>query len=115
VIPAKRRERYLRQSIPVRLGGLAADLARIASFTEVHADTAVEGLLDESRAFIEWSAPEAPIDDAAQLVEIQRALTHWRSIWALAQKDPLKREELARQAKTWSDQVLDMSGLLDQQ
>ena len=113
MIPATRRERYMRQSIPLRLGGLAADLARIASFTEVRADAAVESLLDEGRAFIEWSAPEAPIDDAARLVDIQRALTHWRRIWAQAQKNPLGREELAKQAQASSDEVLAMSGLLD--
>ncbi len=111
--PASRQERYLSQSIPIRLGGLAADLARIASFIEIHGDAAVESLLDESRAFIEWVAPELPIDDAARLVEIQRALTHWRHNWAQAQKDPDERERLAKQARAWSDEVLVMSGLLD--
>jgi spore cortex formation protein SpoVR/YcgB (stage V sporulation) len=113
MIPATRREGHLSQSIPIRLGGLAADLARIASFTEIHGDAAVERLLDESRAFIEWVAPDIPIDDAARLVEIQRALTRWRHIWAHAQGDPDARERLAKQARAWSDEVLAMSGLLD--
>jgi hypothetical protein len=108
------RDRYLRDALPIRLGGLAANLARIVSFSKnPKSARAVEGLLDESRAFIEWSAPETPIDDAAQLVDIQRGLTHWRRIWAEAQQHPLEREELAKQAKAWSDQVLAMSGLID--
>jgi hypothetical protein len=74
-------------------------------------------MLEESRAFIEWSAPDLVadrVDDAARLVEIQRALTRWHWIWDKAQQDPAKRRELAEQARAWSDEVLKMSGLLDQ-
>ncbi len=108
------RERYLRDALPIRLGGLAADLARIVSFSgNPKSAPVVESQLEESRYFIEWVAPELPIDDAARLVEIQRALTHWRHIWAQAQKDPDERESLAKKARAWSDEVLAMSGLLD--
>lgn len=113
MIPASRRERFISQNIPTRLGGLAADLARIASFTQVHASKAVESLLEESAAFIEWSAPDLPIDDAAELVEIQRGLAHWRRIWPDVQNDPAELAELAKQAQAWSDRVLVLSGLLD--
>ena len=113
MIPATRRERYVLQTVPIRLGGLAADLARVTSFTEIAANAAVESLLEESRAFIEWVAPEVPIDDAARLVEIQRALTRWYRNWARARNDPGARRKLAEQAQVWSDQVLAMSGLLN--
>lgn len=113
MIAESRRERYLSLSVSTRLGGLAADLARIASFTEAGANTAVEGLLEESTAFIEWSASDLPIDDAAELVDIQRGLAHWRRIWPDAQNDPAERLALASQAQAWSDRVLQMSGLLD--
>lgn len=104
------------QSIPVRLGGVAADIARIASIAQVPAVAAVTSLLDESRAFIEWGAPDLlpdRVNDAARLVEIQQGLTYWRSIWDQAQHDPTACAQLAEQAQQWSDEVLAMSGLLN--
>lgn len=110
------RERYMRDPLPTRLGGLAADLARIASTARIPAVAAVTSMLDESRAFIEWSAPDLlpdRVDDAANLVDIQRGLTHWLWIWDQAQHDPAARAQLAEQAQQWSDEVLAMSGLLN--
>ena len=63
------RERYLRDDLPIQLGGLAANLSRIKSFASHDANReAVESLLEESKFFIEWIAPEAEIDTAAELV-----------------------------------------------
>ncbi len=113
MIKAEIRERYFRDDLPIRLGGIAADLARIVSFSKSPKSAAVVAtMLEESRYFIEWTAPELPIDDAARLVEIQRGLTHWRWRWAEAQNDPEARRELAEQAQAWSDEILAMSGLL---
>ena len=54
------RERYLYDSLPVRLGGLAANLSRIKSFASHDANRdAVESLIGESKYFIEWAAAEA--------------------------------------------------------
>jgi hypothetical protein len=117
-IPASRRERYVNQDISVRLGGLAADLARVASFIRVPALPATETMLEESRAFIEWTAPDLlpdRVDDAARLVDIQRGLTHWHWIWDQARNDPAARAKLADQAQAWSDEVLAMSGLLNEE
>ena len=116
MIPVTRRESYLRQGVPIRLGSLAADLARIASFAEINDATAVESLLEESAAFIEWCAPglvNERIDDAARLVDIQRGLATWHRRWLKAQNTS-EQENLIKQAQTWSDEVLAMSGLLEQ-
>jgi len=117
VLP-QRRERYLKQSLATRLGSIAADLARINSFTRRAIDNAIPGLLDESRAFIEWGTPDLlpdRIDDAARLVDIQRGLTHWYWNWDKAQNDPTQRIALAEQAQAWSDEIIEMSGLLTQE
>jgi hypothetical protein len=118
MIPQTRRERYSNQPVPTRLGGLAADIARIASIAEIPSVAAVASLLDESSAFIEWSAPDLlpdRVDDAAHLVEIQRGLAYWRFVWHQLHNDPTKRKQLAAQARAWSDEILQMSGLLDQE
>ena len=109
------RNRYLRDPIPVRLAGLAADLARIASSARHETGSAsVQQMLEESQYFIEWTAAEAEPEIAAELVDIQRMLSLWRKAWAEAQHNRIQRTLLSVQAKKWSDQVLSYSGLLEQ-
>jgi len=74
--------RYLRDPIPVRLGGLAADLARIGSASASAANgEAVHVLLEEARRFIEWTAAELDVDVAGELVDLQLSLTLWLRVW----------------------------------
>jgi hypothetical protein len=103
--------RYLRDPLPVRLGGLSANLARVRSFSD-HPDhqEVVAKLLGESMLFIEWTAEAVTLDVRAQLVELQVQLAQWRhecpALWA----DAAAREAMARQADAWSQRVLEMSG-----
>jgi len=111
----KTRHRYLRDRLPVRLGGIAANLARVKSFsTYAENSILVNSLVEESKHFIEWTAAEADIDTAADLVELQLQLVRWQRTWAIIWPDPAKRQEVAETAKRWSDRVLEMSGLLDE-
>jgi hypothetical protein len=107
------RERYLRDILPVRLGGLAANLARINSFSD-HPDHrgVVEGILDESKFFIEWTASDAGLDLQAELVQLQLQLACWQLNWKRIWNDPVERAAVAGKARTWSERVLEMSGLL---
>ena len=107
------RERYLRDNLSIRLGGLAANLARIKSFSD-HPDhcEVVESLLDESKFFIEWTAPESQLELQAKLVELQIQLALWQRSWRDIWADPTQRAKVAEQAGIWSKQVLTMSGLL---
>lgn len=106
-------ERYLRDGLPIRLGGLAANLGRIRSFSikNVNPET-IESLIDESKWFIEWTARDAEIDVAAQLVELQLQLAHWSHRFDDIWNDPAKRNEMIEQSRAWSQRVLEMSGLL---
>ncbi len=107
------RERYLRDALPVRLGGLAANLARVKSFS-THPDhrSVIESLLNESEFFIEWTALDADPSVQVELVDLQLRLARWQQgieeIWA----DPAQRMTLAEEAGIWSNRVLEMSGLL---
>lgn len=107
------KERYLQDPLPIQLGGLAANLARIHSFAD-HPDhrDVVERLLEESKLFIEWAAPGAELEVQVRLVELQRLLAHWHLAWAKIWADPVQRAAAAEQAQDWSQQVLEMSGLL---
>ena len=107
------RERYLRDALPVRLGGLAANLARVRSFSDnpAHRDV-VRRLLEESAWFIEWTAPEAPPSTQMALVDCQRAVARWLLRWAEIWVDPSRRSDVAKRADAWSQQFLSLSGLV---
>ncbi len=109
------RERYLRDSLPIRLGGLAANLARIKSFaTRGASSNAVESLIDESKFFIEWTAGEAESQVAEQLVMLQVQLARWQCDWSRIWVDPVQRQKLSDESSLWSKRVLEMSGLLNE-
>jgi len=107
------RERYMRDELPIRLGGLAANLGRIKSFSaNENSRETVASLIDESKMFIEWTAAQAEINTAAMMVDVQVQLAlwqiHWDHIWA----NPAERKQIAEQSGIWSKQILEMSGLL---
>lgn len=109
------RTRYLRDPLPVRLGGLASNLARIKSSSLNPENRAITvSVLDESKHFIEWTAAEAEIEVAAELVELQLQLVRWQRTWPTIWPDPVQRQEVADTAKRWSDRVLELSGLLEE-
>ena len=107
-------ERYLRDELPVRLAGLAANLSRIKSFSADEASHAVvEDLIDESKMFIEWTAAQAEVTTAEKLVDLQVQLARWQLQWKTIWSDPLKRKQVAEQSALWSKQILELSGLLN--
>lgn len=107
------RERYLREKLPNRLGELAANLARIKSFSSnIQNRDAVESLIEESKFLIEWTAMDAGVDIAAELVELQVQLARWQWRWASIWADASQRTNIAQLALIWSERVLEMSGLL---
>ncbi len=67
------RERYLEDGIDIRLGGLAANLARIGSLSRrAGYSDVVSRLVVESGLFIEWTARDVPLEALAELAELQR-------------------------------------------
>jgi hypothetical protein len=105
--------RYLSETLPNRLGELAANLARISSFSQNDQNCdAVASLIEESKFFIEWTAMDSGIDLAAELVELQVQLARWQLVWQDIWVDQARKLTVANQAKVWSNRVLEMSGLL---
>jgi len=101
-------ERYLRDPLPIRLGGLAVDLARIASCCEDPRNhNVVASVLEESKWFAEWAAPEAPLDTQEVLADVQRWLAFWHAHWLTGHMESRMRNE----AQRWSETLLKVSGL----
>jgi hypothetical protein len=101
------KRRYLQDDLPIRLSGIASNLARIASSSINPANCkAVESMLQESEFFIEWTAPEAPLNVQVVLVELQIQLALSYRKWPQVNANPQEREKLSRRARTWSQDVL---------
>ena len=106
-------ERYMRDDVPTRLGGIASDLSRIKStaLREANFQT-VLGLLEESKWFIEWTAAETEHETAAYLAWLQIELARWQHQLPDRWQNPADRQRLSAQTATWSARVLELSGLL---
>lgn len=106
--------RFQNEDIPHRLGHIASNLARIRSFCNSAYKKAVEIVIDDTEWLIEWTAAEIEPEQAEELVNIQVQLARWQltldNIWL----DELRLAEIAQQAETYSQRVLDMSGLLEE-
>jgi len=110
---AKLRERFLRDPLPRRLGGLSATLGRISSSARNSTDAAVvKNLLEEAKYLIEWTAAETIPETAAELVSMQTLITIWIKAWDSASREKIQHTLLSVQAKQWSDRTLDLSGLM---
>lgn len=108
------KERFMKDEFPVRLGGIASNLARVSSFSRSAShQEAVMGLIEESKYFIEWTASEAEADVQADLVRLQVDLARWQIRANQDWESESTRHNLASAAKGWSDSVLQMSGLVN--
>jgi hypothetical protein len=109
----KLRQRFLRDPLPRRLGGLAATLGRISSSARKSTDpNIVLNLLDEAKHLIEWTATETEPETAAELIQMQIMITLWQRAWDEASQSHKQRILLSVQAKEWSDKAVDFSGLV---
>ena len=109
----KLRERFLRDPLPQRLGGLAATLGRVSSVARKSSDPEnVSRLLEEAKYLIEWTAADTEPEVAAELVSMQTLINLWLKSWEKTNQMKEQRTLLSVQAKQWSDRTLDLSGLL---
>lgn len=109
----KLHERFMHDALPRRLGGLSATLGRISSSARASSDpTQVASLLDEAKHLIEWTAADADPEIGSELVNMQRLIVLWQKAWEKSEATREQRTLLATQAKQWSDQALEFSGLL---
>ena len=108
------KKRYLQDSVPIRLGGLAANLARVKSFSRnIENQTAVFDLFEESKHFIEWTATEIQLETTVELIELQLQIAVWQRHWQKIWEDEESRNAVAAASADWSKKILEKSGLLN--
>ena len=106
-------ERFLQFNNSLRLGSLAANLARIYSFTtKLNYKDGVETMLDESKFFIDWMAKDSDMDTRIYLLGLQRQLAVWRFNLSKLWDSEEKKNEMADCAKKYSDEIIVKSRLL---
>ncbi|WP_026736123.1 hypothetical protein [Fischerella sp. PCC 9605] len=99
---------FLNQPYPQQLGELAATLARLKSWSQKNASREiVPVLLAESLLYVNLLQKQSHVNNV-ELTQLQELLQGW-----VNQGDKLTEvANLASISATWSERVLDMSGLL---
>jgi hypothetical protein len=87
---------------------------QVVDLSEKTVDAIAMWLKSANQYFIEWTAPEMDIDAAAELVDLERILSKWKLNWENIWSDTTLRTQVAKEAESWSQRVLDMSGLLNE-
>ena len=96
------KERYLQGQLTIRLGNLSSNLARIKSRYQNAANgELIESLLQESKLFIEWTAQDAEIEIAVELVEWQIQLACCQYSWARIWEDAQQRMRVGEEGTIW--------------
>ena len=97
---------FLNQPMPQQLGELAASLARLKSWSQKSASReTVPVLLSESLLYVNLLQKQSHNVELAQLQELLQG-------WVNQVNNSNEIANLAPIAATWSERVLDMSGLL---
>ena len=109
----QRREKYLRQPMPRRLGNLASNLNRIATYSDgSFSKESIFELIRESQYFAEWTAGDASLELTLSLVDMQRQLARWKIHWDDVWENETEKTQMQQVAKLWSDRLIEHSGLL---
>jgi len=110
---ATMRDRLLQDSPSRRIGNIAANLARMASFStdDEHSDL-VRGLAEESAFFVEWAAPSAEFALQLELLALQRRLVRWTRSWSSIWIDSCQRQAIRESAEQWARRLLELAGLV---
>ncbi|GJD15817.1 unknown protein [Rivularia sp. IAM M-261] len=108
-----KQQNFTKDDVPTRLHHLATNLSEIKSLfiSNSHQESVLE-LVKESRYFIEWVVPDmVPIDveQAAEIVDLQRVLTRWLSSWEKIWYDATEKTKAIQQTEEWLLRVLEIS------
>lgn len=113
-----KQQNFIINYVPTRLYHIATNLSEIKSLlmSNSHQES-ILALIKESRYFIEWVVPDmAPInvEQAAEIVDLQRVLTRWLSSWEKIWSDATETTKVIQQTDKWLSRVLEISQIQSQ-
>lgn len=105
-------ERYRRQPLPVRLGNLASNMARIRTMA-LDERTVADGatVVEESRHFADTLIADTEPAVGEELLRLRDLLDHWLAAWPGLVHVGEGRTEITEAAARWSNLLIDRSGL----
>lgn len=110
------RNRFLQDRFAIQLGNIAANLGRLDSYlTDPISEEIVTSILDETKYFVSWTILNATLHEQLELAVLQQRLIQWQLTLPDFWQDSPRRIATGREARRWSDQLLTMSGLLDEE
>lgn len=103
---------FLRFTSGYRLGSIATNLSRISGMLQdCRGKDAALYLIRETVYFIEWTASDVSLEIAVELVDLGRLISSWKFNWEELWSSVEERSHLSQEARTWSNQMLERSGL----
>lgn len=111
--PTERLNRYLNDPPEVQLGGIAANLARIRSFSQDpnHREI-VRGLADETALYLRNATVSNDSAIDLELAQLGKQLELWVAILTDPSASSDSLASVADQAGKWSQRLIEGSGLL---
>lgn len=100
------RERFDRDPLPVKWGGIASDLLRLSGLARSSEPDreALQGVLTETKFFTEWLAPQVGLKDQETILLLQRTLADFSPAEA-------GHKNFGAQMQEWSGKIFEVSGL----
>ena len=110
------RHRFLQDRFAIQLGNIAANMGRSDSYmTDPISEEIIISVLDETKHFVSWAILNATLQEQLELAVLQQRLIQWHLTLPYLWQDSRQRLATGREARRWSDQLVTMSGLLDEE
>jgi hypothetical protein len=99
--------------LSVRLERLATNFLQIAILSNAidNRDQTLS-IVRQSKSFLELTAIDLDFDNAFELAQIQRQLSHWHRRWEETWTSEADRQSIATAANHWAQQVRTIAGVL---
>lgn len=99
--------------LSVRLERLATNFLQIAILSDAldNQDQTLS-IVRQSKSFLELTAVDLDFDNAFELAQIQRRLSHWHRRWGDIWQSDVDRQSIATAANHWAQQVRTIAGVL---
>jgi hypothetical protein len=106
--------------IEFRMNRLSVRLARLAAHFEELAQLLAQGgdsgnclkYVQECKFFIEWTGIDLDVDNAYELVQMQRQLVQWQRNWDALFGQPVETAQISQQLRLWSESARSMTTVL---
>jgi len=106
-------QRFLHEDAKTRLGHLASDLLKAATFIEIGSDQQAKSVIFEGKYLAEWSAGDLDSSNQSAVAEIQSYLALRELQWLKWHENPDDLKSTANSLRNWSQDLLRRGGFIN--